>query len=118
MKWLGALCIAGAAVWGRWQQLDLSRRQRETQERMTAALRQMAEEIRVARTPMPALLDWLGRSCDGEAGGFFQTAAEGLRRGRELGAAWRRALACLDLPAEEMTALRELRSWIPSPTEK
>ena len=112
MKWLGALCIAGAAVWGRWQQLDSARRQRETQEGMTAALRQMAEEIRVARTPMPQLLVCLGRSCGGETGRFFRAAAEELRRGRALEEAWRRALACLGLPAEAMTALRELAAGL------
>ena len=107
MKWMGVLCIAGAAVWGRWQQLSAARRRRETQAGMTAALRQMAEEIRVIRTPMPQLLSCLGRSCGGETGRFFRSVAEELLRGRALGEAWRRALEDLELSAEALSVLRE-----------
>ena len=112
MKWLGALCIAAAAVWGRWQQLSAARRQRETQAGMTAALRQMAEEIRVARTPMPQLLSCLGRSWFGEPGRFFKTAVAGLRDGSPLPEAWAGAVEELDLSARALGVLRELAAGL------
>lgn len=112
MKWMGALCIAVAAVWGRWEQLAAARRQRETLAGMTAALRQMAEEVRVARTPMPQLLACLGRSCSGETGRFFHTAAEGLRDGGTLGELWKTALEEIELPGEALGVLRELAAGL------
>lgn len=112
MRWLGVLCIAGAAVWGRWQQLAAARQLRETRDAVTAALRQMAEEIRVARTPMPRLLACVGRSCGGETGRFFFGAAGRLGRGSSLEAAWRAALEGLDLPNEALAVLRELAAGL------
>ncbi|MBQ7778729.1 MAG: stage III sporulation protein AB [Oscillibacter sp.] len=112
MKLMGALCIACGAVWGRWQQLSAQRRRRETVRGLIAALRQMAEEIRIARTPMPQLLSCLGRSRGGEAGRFFHAVAAGLESGHALPEAWRLALADLSLPDEPMTVLRELAAGL------
>ena len=108
MKLMGALCIACGAVWGRWQQLDTQRRRRETLCGLIAALRQMAEEIRIARTPMPQLLACLGRSRGGEPGRFFHRVVAGLESGHALPESWRLALGGLALPSETLAVLREL----------
>jgi len=112
MKLTGAICIAMAAVWGRWQQLSVQRRRRETLRSLIAALYQMAEEIRVARTPMPQLLECIGRSRGGAAGGQFRRTAALLKRECTLAQAWRGALEGVDVSAEAMTVLRELAAGL------
>ena len=112
MKLMGAVCITAAAVWGRWQQLSVQRRRRETLRSLIAALYQMAEEIRVARTPMPQLLDCIGRSRGGAAGGQFRRTAALLKRECTLAQAWCGALEGVDVSAEAMTVLRELATGL------
>jgi len=112
MKWMGALCIAGAAVWGRWQQLSSQRRRRETLRGLIAALYQMAEEIRVARTPMPQLMACIGRSRGGAAGGQFRRTAALLKGECTLAEAWLSALEGVDVSGEALAVLRELASGL------
>lgn len=112
MKLMGAVCIAMAAVWGRWQQLSAQRRRRETLRALIAALYQMAEEIRIARTPMPQLLNCIGRSRGGAAGGQFRRTAALLKRECTLADAWLGALESVDVSAEAMTVLRDLAAGL------
>ena len=112
MKLMGAVCIAAAALWGRWQQLSVQRRRRETLRSLIAALYQMAEEIRIARPPMPQLLECIGRSRGGAAGGQFRRTAALLRREYTLAEAWRGALEGMEVSGEAMTVLRELAAGL------
>ena len=75
LKLLGSLCVlsGGGLVWRSC--LAERRRQRETLCDLLTALRRMAEEIRMARTPMPAPLACLGRSRRGPERDFFRRAA-------------------------------------------
>lgn len=81
VKLLGAAFVLGAGFWARQVQLSARRRGGETLRALAAALNQMAEEIRMARTPMPPLLACVGRSHGGLAGTFFQEVSAGLQRG-------------------------------------
>ena len=69
LKLLGSALILGAGVWLRWNTLTQRRRMRRVLEECLAALRRMAEEIRMARTALPLLLERLAGQCgpDGRA---------------------------------------------------
>lgn len=118
VKLTGCICVVIAAVWARWLQLDAARRQRETLAGMIAALGQIAEEIRMARTPMPALLACIGRSRSGGEGAFFRAVSAALSAGISLCDAWRGALDGLALPAESLAVLRELANGLQGDEEK
>jgi stage III sporulation protein AB len=59
----------------------------------------MREEIRMARTPLPALLE--GLAADNRAGSLFLHAAEAARQGGDLAAVWRREAQALPLEARD-----------------
>ena len=63
LKLLGSTLILGAGVWLRWNTLAQQRRMRRVLEECLAALRRMAEEIRMARTALPLLLERLAGQC-------------------------------------------------------
>ena len=117
-KLLGAVCVLLGGVWAWRAQLSAARRRRDTLAGLTAGLGQMAEEIRMARTPMPALLACLGRSRRGPERAFFHRAAEELRRGTELPQAWQRAVETLDLPPRTLAVLEELGQDLRGDEEK
>ena len=104
-KLLGAVCVLLGGAWAWRAQLSAARRRRDTLAGITAGLGQMAEEIRMARTPMPALLACLGRSRRGPERDFFRRAAEALRQGAELPQAWHQAVDMLDLPPQALAVL-------------
>ena len=59
LKLLGSACILAGSVLAQAVRLSDRRRQWDTLSDMLSALRQMGEEIRLARTPMPLLLEYL-----------------------------------------------------------
>lgn len=107
-KILGALFVLAAGLWARWAELSEHRRRRDMLASLADALDRMGEEIRMARTPMPALLETMGERCKGDTGAFFRCAAAGLDAGERLGDAWEQAALCMMLPREELTALTAL----------
>ena len=108
LKLLGSLCVlsGGGLVWRSC--LAERRRQRETLCDLLMALRRMAEEIRMARTPLPSLLDALAKSCGPEGADFFHQAAETARKGGDLPAAWHHAAGDLPLEPGDREALAAL----------
>lgn len=108
LKLLGSLCILGGGVLARYAQAAERRREMDTLSDLLWALRRMAEEIRMARTPLPLLLERLSQGCGGEAEVFFRESSAAARRGEALGAAWRRGAERLPLPAASAAALKEL----------
>ncbi|WP_455582450.1 stage III sporulation protein AB [Dysosmobacter sp.] len=118
VKLLGAAFVLGAGFWARQVQLSARRRGGETLRALAAALNQMAEEIRMARTPMPPLLACVGRSHGGLAGTFFQEVSAGLQRGVPLPEAWGQALSILPLPREELLLLQELGQGLQGDEER
>ena len=107
-KLLGAVCVLLGTAGAWWVQLSTARRRRDTLAGLAAGLGQMAEEIRMARTPMPPLLECLGRSRSGPERNFFRQAAAALRRGAQLQEAWGQAVETLDLPPRALAVLEEL----------
>lgn len=108
LKVLGSVCILWGGVLARYFQAAARRREMDTLSDLLRSLRRMAEEIRMARTPLPVLLDCLAAGCGPEAEAFFSAAAEAARRGENLTAAWRQAAAVLPLSGASRAALAEL----------
>ena len=61
VKLLGSILILVGGFWARWSMVSVCRRELDTLSELTACLSEMTEEIRQARTPLPELLDRLGR---------------------------------------------------------
>ena len=106
-KLLGSLLVLGASLGGMTLQIRERGRQRRTRLDLLDALRRMGEEIRIARTPLPRLLEQAA-DCGGEAGDFFRGAARSVREGEEAGDTWRRGIASLTLEEEERRVLQEM----------
>ena len=108
VKLLGSACIlAGGAL--AWQiQMAERRRRRDTLSDVLSALRRMAEEIRMVRTPLPVLLEALSADGGPAAASFFHGAAEAARRGEALPKAWGRLAEDLPLPEKDKKALAAL----------
>ena len=106
LKLFGSACILGGGILARYFQVAERRREMDTLSDLLWALRRMAEEIRMARTPLPLLLDRLSKGCGREAGAFFQEVSTAALRGEDLGVAWRQAAAAaLPLSAVSSAAL-------------
>jgi AraC-like DNA-binding protein len=54
---IGSGCIMGAGLWLLWRRKAENRRRSETLTDLITALRNMAEGVRLARVPLPELLD-------------------------------------------------------------
>ena len=83
LKVLGSACILGGGMLVRYLHALERRREMDTLSDLLSSLRKMAEEIRMARTPLPALLNHLAAGCGAEVGAFFRTAALSARQGRD-----------------------------------
>lgn len=107
LKLAGSLCVlaGGCLIW--WRQLRERRRKRNTLLELTTVLRRMGEEIRMARTPLPQLLEDLAEDCRGDAATLLRSAATAARRG-ELSPVWRREAESLPLTDRDRAALRGL----------
>jgi len=108
MKLLGSALILSGGCGAVWRRLQERRLRRDTLGEMLIALRQMAEEIRLTRTPMPRLLRQQGETCVTPAGSALLYAAKTACAGEELSEAWRRAVEALPLNREEQSALLQV----------
>ncbi|MDO4315906.1 MAG: stage III sporulation protein AB [Oscillospiraceae bacterium] len=118
VKLLGSLCILAGGAMVRWVQASERRRRRDTLSGLLAALRRMAEEIRMARTPLPDLLERLSRDCGAETAAFFHAAASAARQDGELSGAWATAAEALPLADGDRAALRDLGKDLRGDEEK
>lgn len=108
LRLLGALFVAsgGALAW-RVQWLERKRR-RDTLSDLQTAFRRMGEEVRMARTPLPALLKALAGDCRAEAAAFFAAASAAAAGGEDFPAVWRREAEGLSLAEEARSAISNL----------
>ena len=99
MKMLGSALVFCGGFW--WWRLCLLGRRREEQtlERLLGALYQLREGIRMARMPLPQLLEKVA-----EDESFFGEVLRELRKHEELTAAWERATESLSLPPQSRKA--------------
>ncbi|WP_295760961.1 stage III sporulation protein AB [uncultured Oscillibacter sp.] len=118
LKLLGSLCIAagGALAW--YLQAAERRRERDTLSDFQTAFRRMGEEIRMARTPMPALLRALAAGRGTEAGAFFAAVSEAAARGEDLPRAWRERAEALSLNEGDKSAVSALGQDLQGDEEK
>ena len=101
LKLMGSICVLGGGLLCWLTALAERRRTRTALGDLLAALRRMREEIRMARTPLPLLLEALGSDCRGpETAALFRRSADAARQGGD----WRRpggaALVCCPCPPE------------------
>lgn len=108
IKLAGSVCIlaGGALAWQR-QRRERHRRRQMLGE-LLEALEDMGQEIRMARTPLPELLDRLALRCRSQAGDLLQETARAARRGESLTAAWRRGTETLPLSESDREILGAL----------
>ena len=108
LKLLGSLCVAsgGALAW--YLQWSERRRERDTLSDLRRAFRRMGEEVRMARTPLPALLKDLARDCGEPAAAFFQTVSQAAAQGERLPEVWRDATEALPLREADKSAVSAL----------
>lgn len=102
IRLVGALLLAGGAGAAGWSAAARLTRRARTLEELAAALERMDREISFRLTPMPRLLEELGRTCPPPVGTLFARCREGLDRlgERSLGEIWRAALADAPLDLE------------------
>lgn len=108
MKLMGSLCVfaAGGIAW--YLQRREEQRKRLVLAELTAALRQMETEIRLARTALPQLLEQLAEGRCKEVSAFWMSVSRDLTAGRRPLSAWRHALGGLGLSPEDARALLSL----------
>ena len=117
LKLLGSLCVVsgGALAWA--IQRAEGRRRRETLADLQRAFRRMGEEIRVTRTPMPALLNALASDCGGPAAAFFTAVSQAAGAGESLSRVWREQAEALPLNAGDRQAVFALAGDLKSDEE-
>ena len=118
LKLLGSLCVLGGGVLAWSAQRRERRRKRDTLSDLLRALRRMGEAIRIARTPLPPLLDSAASDCGPGAAAFFSAAARGLRDGESLSDAWKEAVKALPLSEGDRQAVADLGGELQGDEEK
>ncbi len=107
LKLLGSLCILAGGWLVRREQVSACRRELDTLSDLLAALEAMGQEIRMARTPLPLLLDRLKRGRTASVAAFFAGASAAAKRGESVADAWLRGAEALPLDPEDRGALAE-----------
>lgn len=108
LKLLGSLCVVsgGALAWY-IQRLE-RRRERDTLSDIQRAFRRMGEEIRMTRTPLPALLRALAGDCGEPAAVFFEAASRAAAGGEDLPGIWRAQAEALPLQERDKSVVSAL----------
>ena len=100
-KLMGSLLVfaGGGLVW--WIQQRERRRKGMVLADLALVLRQMQEEIRMMRTPMPELLRKLEKRCGQDVSAVLRTVLDAVEQGTEVTAVWRKSVCVL--PVDEKT---------------
>lgn len=108
LRLLGSLCVAsgGALAWH--LQRAERRRERDTLSDLQQAFRRMGEEVRMARTPLPALLKALARNCGEPAAAFFAAVSRAAAVGEDLPRVWREQAEALPLLERDKSVISAL----------
>lgn len=118
LKLVGSLCVAsgGALAW--YVQRAERRRERDTLSDLQRAFRRMGEEVRMARTPLPAVLTSLAGDCGEPAAAFFQAASKAAAGGEDLPRIWRERANRLPLSERDKSAVSALAQDLQGDEEK
>lgn len=108
LKLLGSLCVVsgGALAWY-IQRLECCR-ERDTLSDIQRAFRRMGEEIRMTRTPLPALLRALAGDCGEPAAVFFEAVSRAAAGGEELPRVWQEQAEALPLQERDKSVVSAL----------
>lgn len=108
LKLLGSLCVAsgGALAW--YLQREERRRERDALSDLQRAFRRMGEEVRMTRTPLPAILKTLARDCGEPAAAFFEAASRAAAGGEDLPLVWQEQAEALPLRREDKSSVSAL----------
>ena len=107
MKAWGIACILTGAAWVTRVSIRERRRKRALLSDLRAALSRMGDEIRLARIPLPELLESLASDYGPDAAAFFRTVSDGIRNGRKPSELWTARTDALPLSPTDRAALRE-----------
>lgn len=118
LKLLGSLCVASGGTLAWYVQRAERRRERDTLSDLQRALRRMEEEIRMARTPLPALLKTLAGDCGEPASAFFQAVSRAAAGGENLPRVWREQAEALPLREMDKSAVSALSGDLQGDEEK
>lgn len=118
LKLLGSLCVAsgGALAWH--VQRAERRRERDTLSDLQRAFRRMGEEVRMARTPLPVLLNALAGDCGEPAAAFFEAVSRAAAGGEDLPRVWRERAEALPLGERDRSAVSALVQDLQGDEEK
>ncbi len=118
LKLVGSLCVAsgGALAW--YVQRAERRREQDTLSDLQRAFRRMGEEVRMARTPLPAVLTSLAGDCREPAAAFFQAASQAAAGGEDLPRIWRERANRLPLSERDKSAVSVLAQDLQGDEEK
>lgn len=108
LKWMGSFLVAAGGVWAWYTQAAERRRKRDALSDFQASFRRMGEEVRMARTPLPEVLNALAADCGPEAAAFFQAVSKAAAGGEDLPKAWREQAELLSLSREDKAAVSAL----------
>lgn len=97
LKLAGGSCVLLGGFLLRWMVLQTRRRSRETLDELLLLLRQMGEEVRISRTPLPRLFETYEKTEQPEVRSFFSTIIQKLYDGLSLSDAWRTAVPSLPI---------------------
>ena len=118
LKLLGSLCVASGGVLAWYLQRAERRRGRDTLSDLQRAFRRMGEEVRMARTPLPALLNGLASDCGGPAAAFFTAVSQAAKTGEALPGVWREQAEALPLSQGDKLAVSALVQDLQGDEEK
>ena len=95
IKLMGSLLVfaGGGLVW--WIHQGERRRRRRVLADLASLLRQMQEEIRMMRTPMPELFRKLETQCGQDVSAVLAAMSDAAERGSEVNAVWSNAVCAL-----------------------
>lgn len=118
LKWMGSLFVAAGCAWAWYAQASERRRKRDTLSDFEASFRRMGEEVRMARTPLPEVLNALAADCGPEAAAFFQAVSRAAAGGEDLPRVWRARAEALSLDREDRSAVSTLGCGLQGDEEK
>ena len=104
----GSLLILSGGGMIYFMQRRERRRRREVLWDLRRTLERVGEEIRMARTPLPGLLESLAGDCGPEVSALLVDAASAAAKGEDLAEVWRRGVESLPLDGRIMAVLAEL----------
>ena len=108
LKLIGSICILLGGFLLRWMELQGRERKRQALDGMLLMLRQIGEEVRISRTPLPKLFASCGQIEQLDLHHFFKTVVQNLHAGQTLSRAWRTAVPMLPLSESCHLILDEL----------